>query len=218
MIRRSLWSLGTAAAVVLLLLPLTATAQRFGGRGVSVSVGRGGVGVGNYGYGYGRPGYAGYGYGYGNYGWYGNRSYDGAWGYYPSAYSYPTYVSGYGYPAYARSYAYEPSRPYGTTYTSFYPPTSAAPGPYFAPSPAVSSSVVNATIQLPSPDAELWVEGERMSATGATRRFASPQLEPGRTYTYTFKARWTEGDRPVERTKEIDVRPGDNISVDFSKP
>ncbi len=213
MIRRSLWSLGTAAAVVLLLLPLTATAQRFGGRGVSVYVGRGGIGVG---YGsYARPGYAGY--GYGNYGWYGSRYYGSPWGYYPSAYGYPTYVSGYGYPAYAGSYVYEPSRPYGT-YTSFYPPTSAAPGPYAAPSPAVSSSVVNATIQLPSPDAELWVEGERMSATGATRRFVSPQLEPGRTYTYTFKARWTEGDRPVERTKEVDVRPGDNISVDFSKP
>jgi uncharacterized protein (TIGR03000 family) len=206
MAKRSFLWFGMVAAVLLLLVPLTASAQFRGGRGWGGGRGwEGGRGWGGggmyYGRGYGSPGW--YDGGYYGRGW----GYGGRWGGYPGsyAYSYPMYGGS--------SYAYGSPGGY-STYQSLYPPQSASPGSYGA-GQAVSSNVVTATFRLPTPDAELWVEGEKMSATGTTRQFVSPSLEPGRNYTYTFRARWTEDGRPKEQTKEVRVSPGDRINVTF---
>ena len=47
--------------------------------------------------------------------------------------------------------------------------------------------------------------------------FVTPPLQPGQEYTYTLKARWTENGQPVERTRQIMVRPGQTATVDFSQ-
>jgi uncharacterized protein (TIGR03000 family) len=68
---------------------------------------------------------------------------------------------------------------------------------------------------VPDPNAELLIQGQRMSVTGNSRVFISPDLEPGRTYTYTVTLRNNMGQ---EDTRQIDVRAGSNDRVDFSRP
>jgi uncharacterized protein (TIGR03000 family) len=76
---------------------------------------------------------------------------------------------------------------------------------------------VLATVFLPRPDAELWVEGQKTRSSGPTRRFVSPPLQPGK-YTYRFQARWSESGTLMELTREVRVQPGDRITVDFAGP
>jgi uncharacterized protein (TIGR03000 family) len=65
-------------------------------------------------------------------------------------------------------------------------------------------------------DAEVWFEGVKTVQTGAVRSFVSPVLAPGQDYVYTLRVRWTEGARPVERTRLLTVRAGDTIALEFS--
>jgi uncharacterized protein (TIGR03000 family) len=65
-------------------------------------------------------------------------------------------------------------------------------------------------------DAEVWFEGVKTVQTGAVRLFVSPVLAPGQDYVYTLRVRWTEGKRPVERTRRLTVRAGDTIALEFS--
>jgi uncharacterized protein (TIGR03000 family) len=64
--------------------------------------------------------------------------------------------------------------------------------------------------------AELWFDGTKTRQSGAERSFRSPPLTPGKTYFYDVKARWTEGGKPVERTRTVDVRAGGRYTVDFT--
>jgi uncharacterized protein (TIGR03000 family) len=151
--------------------------------------------------------------------------YDYGFGYYP----YSTgFWGGYGYPGYY-SYPYYSSDYYTYPYASdsvmpdtygYYPAYSAADAAGYAPAGVAggwdqSDQRVMARIVLPTPDAQLWVEGQEMTSTGTVRSFVSPSLEPGK-YTYTFRVRWTEGGRMMEQTRKVGVHPGDRITVDFS--
>jgi uncharacterized protein (TIGR03000 family) len=64
-------------------------------------------------------------------------------------------------------------------------------------------------------DAEVWLEGTLMLQTGTFRRFMSPPLDPGASYAYTIRARWTEGERVIERSQELIVHAGAAVSVTF---
>ena len=48
-------------------------------------------------------------------------------------------------------------------------------------------------IRVPA-NAEVWVEGDKTSQTGAVRHFVSPTLQTGKTFTYDIRARWTGAD------------------------
>jgi len=74
---------------------------------------------------------------------------------------------------------------------------------------------VMARIIVPAPDAQVWVEGQEMSSTGTMRPFYSPPLEDG-SYTYTFRAQWSQDGKAVDQTRQVRVHPGDRITVDFS--
>jgi uncharacterized protein (TIGR03000 family) len=216
----------TIAAVALaLLIPNDAFAQRHGGGGGGGhpsgggggSNWHGGGGGGNWGGGhwdgghnnnYWYPGLAfglGYaagswgwpGYGYGGYGYgYPYYSYD-----YPSYYSYdyPSYY-GYNYPSYDNGYGYPRT-------SSYYEPNGG--GSYMSPNRA------RLEIMVPDPNATLLIQGQPMSVTGNQRVFTSPDLEPGREYTYTITLRHPNGQ---EDTRDVDVRAGSNMRVDFSQP
>jgi uncharacterized protein (TIGR03000 family) len=67
------------------------------------------------------------------------------------------------------------------------------------------------TIEVPA-DAVVWLEDKPTQQTGVQRQFVSPQLEAGATYTYTVKARWTEGGKEVEQVQYVPVQAG-NIRV-----
>jgi uncharacterized protein (TIGR03000 family) len=84
------------------------------------------------------------------------------------------------------------------------------------PVPA-DESVSRIQVTLPA-GATLSVNGTVTRKTGAVRDFHSPELEPGKAYIYTFKARWKEDGRMVEQTRTIQVRANDKKKLTFTSP
>jgi uncharacterized protein (TIGR03000 family) len=66
--------------------------------------------------------------------------------------------------------------------------------------------------------AEVWFGPGKTRQAGETREFVSPELAPGREYTYEVKARWVEGGKDVVQTREIAVSGGTCLTVDFTRP
>jgi len=174
----------------------------FAGRGFA---GRGGFSRGFYG-GYGL-GYGGYGLGYGlGYGGYG-LGYGGYGGYTPY---YNSYGSGYAYSGYTPYYSLDSS--------AYVPPTTDdAPA---VPENAQAQTDNKAHMLLLVPDnAEVWFQDQKMSRTGSEREFISPELTPGKSYTYKVRARYTKEDgKVVDDTRDIRVKANDKWSIDFTKP
>ena len=180
------------ATVGLLMTPGISSAQRRGGNG-----GRGGSG--------------GYNNGYNRGGW-GNSGF----GLYLGS---PYYGSGYGYgsPYYGNSYRYEPSYNYvqPTSPSYYFSPPATTEAPEAAPS---NPNIAAMQVRVPA-NAEIWFDGDRTSQSGAVRHFESPALQPDKTFTYTIRARWTDGaGKVVDRTKQIKVQAGARVGVDFNNP
>jgi uncharacterized protein (TIGR03000 family) len=151
--------------------------------------------------------YRGYGWGWGGFGLY---------GYLP--YPYFGLGVGVGYPGYF---------PYGVVVGEYYPPPGAAVPP---PAPAPGEPPQEGG-QQPGPDgkarlmllvpadAQVWVDGQPTSQTGAEREFASPVLTPNKVYTYSVRVRSRKDDgRVSDETRAIRVRANDRWLVDFTRP
>jgi uncharacterized protein (TIGR03000 family) len=67
------------------------------------------------------------------------------------------------------------------------------------------------------PSAELWFEGRKTGQSGPDRRFVSPKLAPGKTYVYSVRARWNEGGKPVEESRDIKVQAGEHVRIRLTK-
>jgi uncharacterized protein (TIGR03000 family) len=162
-----------------------------GGVHPAVAAGRGYYG-GRYGYGYGGYGWRGYGYGWGvGVGW-------GCWGY-----LYPYYAD-YPYPYYPYGY---PAQPAGVA-----PPSS---GVTAMPNPAgdVALSV------LVPPDAQVWVNGEKMTQSGPRRDFVASGLLPGRSYTFEVRTEWNGQDgKPIDLVQRIPMQAGDRRAISITAP
>jgi uncharacterized protein (TIGR03000 family) len=175
---------------------------------------------------------------YGNYGYYrpyrhyGRYGYGNWWGYAPSYYNSYYYAPSYGYANYYSpyyddyyspyydNYPYSGYYPYSDYYTNgdYYadvtpPVTTAVPAPV-SPAAAVQDTIAHLTVAVPS-DADVWFNGTHMSQTGSVREFVSPPLTPGMAYTYDIRARWMVDGVAVDRTKQVVVHAGDQLTVDF---
>ena len=91
----------------------------------------------------------------------------------------------------------------------------AYPQPNGAARPA---NLAGLEVQLPNQDAEVWLQGQRQSGSGTMRRFYSPQLEPGKTYTYTIDAAWYENGELVTQKRQVDVQADTLARIDFTGP
>ncbi len=72
-------------------------------------------------------------------------------------------------------------------------------------------------VSLPA-DAKLTINNAATKATSATRRFISPTLNKGRTYTYVFQAEIERDGKPVVVSKRVKVRAGAETRVRFEFP
>jgi uncharacterized protein (TIGR03000 family) len=149
-----------------------------------------------YGYGWGWP----YGYGYGlglglGYGGYGGYSGYGGYGYelplsipyFSSSYIVPVPQGGYEGPDLTRGMDPQPQLSQG-------------------PMPRVLSAAVD--IYVPSKDAELWFNGVKTTQAGQKRSFVTPELQPGKSYTYDVRAKWMEDGKEFDQTHTVAVRSG----------
>jgi uncharacterized protein (TIGR03000 family) len=73
-------------------------------------------------------------------------------------------------------------------------------------------------ITLPKDDAELLIEGKTIADTGTSREVRWPPLESGRTFVFTFTARWRpNGYTVITRNKRVEFKAGDDVAVDLSR-
>lgn len=66
-------------------------------------------------------------------------------------------------------------------------------------------------------NAEIWFDGVKTSQSGSAREFVSPALTPGHQYSYQVRVRWMNGDQPVEETRRLSVRAGDDVTVEMGR-
>jgi len=81
----------------------------------------------------------------------------------------------------------------------------------------ISSSQVALDIRVPTTSAEVFVNGEKISATGTMRTFTSDNLTAGQTYEYKVKGKWTENGKEMSRERTVKVTPGQRTMVDLTR-
>src|SRR5262245_34885681 len=63
--------------------------------------------------------------------------------------------------------------------------------------------------------AKVFFDGDATAQTGRERVYASPVLEPGKTYHYEVLVRWEVNGKVVERTQKVKVTAGEQVFVSF---
>ncbi len=89
--------------------------------------------------------------------------------------------------------------------------TQAAPN---ANAPA-GDQAVYLLFRVPS-DADVWVEGTPTTMRGSVRAFTSPPIRAGQDYLYKLRVRGQRNGQPFDETREISVRAGDAVQIDYS--
>lgn len=79
---------------------------------------------------------------------------------------------------------------------------------------SLTPSHADLVVNLPA-DAVLFANGIRMSQTSATRRFVTPELQPGQSFHYVLEAEVTRDGKTIRQTRNVEVAAGGRFSVDF---
>jgi uncharacterized protein (TIGR03000 family) len=67
-------------------------------------------------------------------------------------------------------------------------------------------------------DAKVWFDGKETKQGGQVRMFESPELKPGKEYSYDVKAQWKDQNgKDVTQTRHIDVSANSQKTVDFTR-
>jgi len=128
-------------------------------------------------------------------------------GNYGRGYVSPYYGSSYyAQPYYAQPYYYE-SAPVVQV-----PATELRQSFYSEPAAVQSAMII---VLLPRADARVWFDGAATTQQGMERTFNSPPLDRGSNYSYTIRARWLENGQEVERSRTVNVQPGQSFTVYF---
>ncbi|HEV3258243.1 MAG TPA: TIGR03000 domain-containing protein [Gemmataceae bacterium] len=133
--------------------------------------------------------------------------------YYPSFI--PMYPAWYGYPNIGLTPYYYPYGSYATTFDMMPPPRKGTPQKIpraVVSAPSASDKTAAIDIRTPA-DARVWIQGKETMQKGAVRRFVSPPLNSGQTYTYDVRVSWTRGGKQVTQDRRLQVRAGDRQSV-----
>ncbi len=117
-----------------------------------------------------------------------------------------------------------PPGPYCWYYPCYYPAGSLY-SPYGYGGYAVIDGVhamaapAKATVVVSLPaDAKLTANGQLTKTLSAKRVFATPELEAGKTYSYTFKMELVKDGQTIEQTQKVVVRAGEETKVNFELP
>src|SRR5262245_42680014 len=86
---------------------------------------------------------------------------------------------------------------------------------YSSTAPAQDSNVANILVKVPDANAKVQFDGHQTNQTGTTRMFTTPPLSGNGSY--RISASW-QGDRGmVTQERTVNVRPGANVTVDFTQ-
>jgi uncharacterized protein (TIGR03000 family) len=107
------------------------------------------------------------------------------------------------------NYEYVPGTPQMSGDVTIYPP---------APPGTPEASQVMIEVRVPAMDADISIGGEKTMQKGMIRRYVSPPITPGRTYTYDINARWLENGREITRYRTLQVQAGQRLGIDLTRP
>jgi uncharacterized protein (TIGR03000 family) len=86
-----------------------------------------------------------------------------------------------------------------------------------AQAPASSALTTVITVNVPTDDTEVEIDGKALSGTGPSRTFETPPLPIGRAYQYKVVAKWAPNTYTnMTRTKVITFRPGERVKIDLT--
>jgi len=71
---------------------------------------------------------------------------------------------------------------------------------------------------LPTPEAELWVNGTRKVSAGNTRTLEFTPNNATERSRYVVEALWSDRGQVIKDTRVVDGFPGDRITIDFTRP
>jgi uncharacterized protein (TIGR03000 family) len=83
--------------------------------------------------------------------------------------------------------------------------------------PKVSGNNAVIVVKVPFAVADVSFEGQPTTQTGKTRVYVTPELTPGKTYTYTVQGNWTQDAAPRTVTRQVRVEAGQTVSLDLTK-
>jgi uncharacterized protein (TIGR03000 family) len=83
--------------------------------------------------------------------------------------------------------------------------------------PKVEGNNAVIVVKVPFAVADVSFEGQPTTQTGKTRVYTTPELAPGKTYTYTIQGNWTQDATPRTVTREVRVAAGQTVTVDLTK-
>jgi len=152
--------------------------------------------------------------------------------YYYDGYYGPYYSRWYSVGPYYRWYSWYPSRPfrssfwYGPEYysgpitnesssTSAQSPGSRGYQSFYA-GPSLDRDKILLRINVPIPDAKVWIENQPTQQMGLNRLFISPPLDPQKEYTYSVRASWMQNGQEVTQEKTLSARTGQEVTANFS--
>jgi uncharacterized protein (TIGR03000 family) len=166
-----------------------------------------------YGYGYRGGYYRPYGfYGYGGYPFLGVGIGVGFYAPYYGSYAYPL-PPGYAYSPYPATViaGAPPQAPQG-------PQVSQAPGAAPAPERPAPDGAGHLQLLVPV-NGEVFIDGSKISQTGAMREIVTPKLKPGLRYTYRISVRYPDASgKIIDDTREIRFQADDWFTIDFTRP
>ena len=105
-----------------------------------------------------------------------------------------------------------PSYYYTTPGYTGVPESVVAPAVY---APTETSNIATLMVQLPTSEAQLWLNDNLTTPVGMDRQYQSPPLDSAKNYSYTVKIRWMEDGKVMEKSKDVKVEPGKTSTVSF---
>ncbi len=78
----------------------------------------------------------------------------------------------------------------------------------------VAADRARVVVDLPA-DAKLYVGGRLSKSTLEQRHMETPELTPGKTYTYELRVELVRDGKPITETKKIAVRAGEVVRANF---
>jgi uncharacterized protein (TIGR03000 family) len=90
--------------------------------------------------------------------------------------------------------------------------------PPILPSILPPDSAARILVIVPDAEAQVWFDGKATTSRGLKRNFETPDLIPGKTYSYTIRAAWTESGQAKTAERVVEVIAGGQVTVDFTRP
>lgn len=99
-------------------------------------------------------------------------------------------------------------------------PVAQEPPSIFIESPNNNKPAQSATLRVRVPDAnaEVWLSGHKTLSKGVMREFTTKALEPDKSYSAQVRAKWSDQGVQVEQQREVNLTPGDRVTIDFTRP